>query len=65
MLENPHILEKMVSDTGAKSTDLQSPETVEKLCEKCHTYAADWENVARELWNSKEHKKPRYENYKK
>ncbi|MDF2950076.1 MAG: putative Fe-S oxidoreductase [Sedimentibacter sp.] len=65
MLENPHILEKMVSDTGAKSTDLQSPETVEKLYGKCHTYAADWENVARELWNSKEHKKPRYENYKK
>lgn len=64
MLENPELLEKMVNETGAKSTDLQSPEKVEQLCGKCHTYAKNWENVASELWESKEHKKPRYENYK-
>ncbi|MGB4659584.1 MAG: radical SAM protein [Mobilitalea sp.] len=65
MLENPDLLEKMVNESGAKSTDLQSPEAVEHLCGKCHTYAKDWETVASELWESKEHKKPRYENYKK
>ena len=32
MLENPELLQKMVHETGAKSTDLQSPETVEHLC---------------------------------
>ena len=31
MLENPEILQKMVKETGAKSTDLQSPETAEHL----------------------------------
>ena len=35
MLENPELLEKMVHETGAHSTDLQSPESVEHLCEKC------------------------------
>ena len=59
------LLRKMVNESGAKSTDLQSPEAVEHLCGKCHTYAKDWETVASELWESKDHKKPRYENYKK
>ncbi len=35
MLENPELLQKMVHETGAHSTDLQSPESVEHLCEKC------------------------------
>ena len=35
MLENPEILQKMVKETGAKSTDLQSPETAEHLCSNC------------------------------
>ena len=39
MLENPEILQRIVKETGAKSTDLQSPETVEHLCAKCHEYA--------------------------
>ena len=34
MLENPELLRKMVHETGAHSTDLQSPESVEHLCEK-------------------------------
>ncbi len=37
MLENPELLQKMVHDTGAHSTDLQSPESVDHLCEKCRT----------------------------
>ncbi len=35
MLENPEILQKLVKESGAHSTDLQSPETPEHLCGKC------------------------------
>ena len=65
MLENPEILQKLVKESGAKSTDLQSPETPEHLCEKCKAYAENWKPCADKLWNSVEHKKPAYENYKK
>ena len=65
MLENPEILQKLVKESGAKSTDLQSPETPEHLCEKCKAYAELWKPCADKLWNSVEHKKPAYENYKK
>ena len=41
MLENPEKLQQMVHETGAKSTDLQSPETVEHLCGKCEDYAKE------------------------
>lgn len=50
MLENPEILRDMVKRTGAKSTDLQSPESVEHLCEKCDSYAACWKETADMLW---------------
>ena len=52
MLENPEKLIQMVHETGAKSTDLQSPETVENLCGKCEHYAADWNDTADKLWNA-------------
>ena len=65
MLENPEILQKLVKESGAKSTDLQSPETPEHLCEKCKAYAENWKPCADKLWNAVEHKKPAYENYKK
>ena len=35
MLENPEILQRLVKESGAHSTDLQSPETPEHLCGKC------------------------------
>ena len=50
MLENPDILPEMVARTGAKSTDLQSPETAGHLCDKCKLYAENWSPVADELW---------------
>lgn len=65
MLENPEFIEKMVKETGAKSTDVQSNEPVEHLCSKCKDYAENWKKEADELWNCKEHKKPHYENYRK
>ncbi len=54
MLENPEMLERMVKETGAKSTDLQSPESASHLCGKCHEYAKKWRPYADRLW-SEEH----------
>ncbi|WP_320130698.1 radical SAM protein [uncultured Sphaerochaeta sp.] len=52
MLENPEFLERMVKETGAKSTDLASPESVDHLCAKCKDYAKEWTPVADELWTA-------------
>ena len=64
MLENPEILQKMVAQTGAKSTDLQSPESAEHLCGKCREYAENWKPCAEKLWAQETHPVPNYENYK-
>ena len=64
MLENPELLEKMVHETGAHNTDLQSPESVEHLCEKCKSYAANWQPTADEVWSHHKVRESRYENYK-
>lgn len=64
MLENPEILQKMVSETGAKSTDLQSPESAEHLCGKCEEYARKWKPCAEKLWEETEVKPKAYSNYK-
>ena len=53
MLENPQKLRKMVEESGAKSTDLQSPESVEHLCAKCDAYAEHWKPKAEELFHTK------------
>jgi MoaA/NifB/PqqE/SkfB family radical SAM enzyme len=50
MLENPEILRKIVSESGAKSTDLEAPETVEHLCAKCDQYAVHWAPAAEKAW---------------
>lgn len=64
MLENPEILQQMVAQTGAKSTDLQSPESAEHLCGKCAEYAAHWKPCADKLWAEEKHPVHNYENYK-
>ena len=51
MLENPEKLKEMVLRTGASSTDLQSLESVEHLCDKCKNYADNWIETADKLWN--------------
>lgn len=63
MLENPQLLREMVQATGAHQTNLESPEDVDHLCAKCDDYAKEWAPVADEIWASKTHKKPSYENY--
>ena len=65
MLENPEILEKIVHECGAKSTDLESPETVEHLCDKCKKYAEDWAPFADAVWSETPAPKYSYTNYKK
>lgn len=50
MLENPEKLQEMIKKTGAKSTDLEQPESCEHLCAKCTKYAADWAPTADKLW---------------
>ena len=52
MLENPQRLRQLVKDTNAVNTDYQDPESVDHLCDKCETYAANWQPVADELWCS-------------
>ncbi|MCD8337640.1 MAG: SPASM domain-containing protein, partial [Lachnospiraceae bacterium] len=50
MLENPECLRKMVKETGAVSTDYQSPESVDDLCDKTTPYADRWKPTADEIW---------------
>ena len=64
MLENPEILAGIIDQTGAKSTDLEAPESVQHLCDKCKPYAAAWESRANELWASYPHPTPSFQNYK-
>jgi hypothetical protein len=63
MLENPELLKQMVKETGAVSTDLESPESVEHLCGKCEDYAATWGEEAENIWNQSQHKPAMYQNY--
>lgn len=65
MLENPERLQQMVHATGAHSTDLESPESVEHLCGKCAEYANEWKEHAETIWAGQKHKEPKYTNYKK
>ena len=50
MLENPERLRELVKRSGAKSTDPQSPESVDHLCDKCTAYAENWKPAAEALW---------------
>ena len=50
MLENPEALKRMVEESGAASTDMQSPEPAAHLYEKCRPYAETWAPVADALW---------------
>lgn len=53
MLENPDILPELVKRTGAKSTDLQSPQTAEDLVSHTREYAANWAPRAEILWEER------------
>ena len=57
MLENPEKLREMVDISGAKSTDMQSPESADHLCSKCDSYAACWTPKSEELWEARKAQK--------
>ena len=63
MLENPDLLVEMVHKTDAHQTNIESPESVEHLTDKCRPYAEVWKPVADQEWASETHKRPSYENY--
>lgn len=50
LLDNKYILAEMVKSSEAKSTELQHPEDVHSLCEKCEQAANNWEPIANRLW---------------
>jgi len=65
MLENPEYLERMVKETGARSTDLECFESAEALCGKCRNYADEWAPEAERLWKTEpRHHVQYYVNYK-
>ncbi|MBR3751743.1 MAG: radical SAM protein [Ruminiclostridium sp.] len=53
MLENPEKLRDMVRETGAISTEYETPEDPEDLCDRCRPYAAAWAPTAERLWENK------------
>ncbi|MDR1409839.1 MAG: radical SAM protein [Oscillospiraceae bacterium] len=59
MLENPECLRKIITQTGASSTDLIAPESADTLCARCDCYAADWQATAEELWTDNPHPSPK------
>ncbi|GEM_PF-1501951 len=52
VLDNPGRLTQMVEESGAHSTDLQSPERACDYCNRCIPAAEKWAPVADEIWNS-------------
>jgi MoaA/NifB/PqqE/SkfB family radical SAM enzyme len=50
LLDNPDALVNMVERSGAHSTDMQNPEDVRDLADKCRAAAANWANVADGIW---------------
>ena len=52
LLDNPHRLAEMVDSSGARSTDLMSPEDVHELTRKCFFAAHQWAQTAERLWDA-------------
>ncbi|MBP5751007.1 MAG: radical SAM protein [Firmicutes bacterium] len=50
LLDNPQMLQKMVHESGAHSTDYTAPEDVDAQCATCFETAAKWAPVADEIW---------------
>lgn len=50
LLDNPQALVDAVESSGAHSTDLQSPEDVRSLADKCTEKATEWAEVADNIW---------------
>jgi len=55
LLDNPDALVRMVEASGAHSTDLECPEDVHALTQKCKETSEKWATVADELWSCSGH----------
>ena len=55
MLENPDCLRHIIAQTGAASTDVLAPESVETLCARCDRFAAEWAPQAERIWAGTKH----------
>jgi len=53
LLDNPDRLSSMVDASGATSTDLQNPEDVHDLSDKCRERAEKWAITANRLWKKR------------
>ena len=53
-LDNPDKLVEMIHACGAKSTDVESPESVEVYTDRCRNAAKEWAPVADDLWSKHE-----------
>jgi hypothetical protein len=54
LLDNPQALIAMVKESGARSTDMASPEDVDALCKKTEQAAENWAEAADDLWKKKD-----------
>jgi MoaA/NifB/PqqE/SkfB family radical SAM enzyme len=54
ILDNKDLLAKMVKEAGAKSTNLESPETADEYCERTHHIIDSWAPKAEELWTKRQ-----------
>ena len=50
MLENPEKLRELVHKSGAHPSDVTAVEEVDELCDKCVSYAENWQPTADHLW---------------
>jgi MoaA/NifB/PqqE/SkfB family radical SAM enzyme len=50
LLDNPHALVSMVKESGAVSTEMEAPESVDMLCAKTSGAAMLWAKTADDLW---------------
>ncbi|MGG7212702.1 radical SAM protein [Clostridium nigeriense] len=55
LLDNPNSLVELINISGAHSTDLQDPENVIDLSNKCIQASEEWAYVADNLWNYSRH----------
>jgi MoaA/NifB/PqqE/SkfB family radical SAM enzyme len=53
LLDNPQELNAMVKESGARSTDMASPEDIDTLCQKTAKAADSWAEVAGGLWDKR------------
>ncbi|MBQ9979589.1 MAG: radical SAM protein [Oscillospiraceae bacterium] len=52
LLDNPDKLRKIVKNSGARSTDMISPENVDDLAGKCDDAAAKWAEMTEKFWDA-------------